>query len=310
MALLTARTLGGTWATVLLPLDERERIDWARLAAQLDVLLGAGVDGIYTNGTSGEFYNLSPAEFERLSELVAERCREAGMPFQLGAGDANPRVMLERVKRVAAMGPGAIQIILPDWFPLSDGELGPFLTGMVEAAAPVGLVLYNPPHAKRVLGAAEVGRLAASEPGLIGVKVGGGGARWFAELRRYAPELSVFVPGHELASQLRCGAQGSYSNVACLHPVAAARWHRQMHEAPEVALELEGRIQRFLHGHITPRLGQGGYSNQAADKLLAAIGGWAEVGTRLRWPYRGFDPSEADRLRPIAKRMLPEFFPP
>jgi 4-hydroxy-tetrahydrodipicolinate synthase len=49
---LPAAEIRGTWAPVLLPLDDRERIDLGALDAQLD----ADVDGIYTNGTSGEFY--------------------------------------------------------------------------------------------------------------------------------------------------------------------------------------------------------------------------------------------------------------
>jgi hypothetical protein len=30
--------------------------------------------------------------------------------------------------------------------------------------------------------------------------------------------------------------------------------------------------------------------------------------TRLRWPYRGVNESEAKRLQPIARRILPELF--
>ena len=51
-----------------------------------------------------------------------------------------------------------------------------------------------------------------------------------------------------------------------------------------------------------------GYSNAALDKLLAAIGGWGPVGTRLRRPYRWIDEAEAVRLRPMARSMMPELF--
>jgi hypothetical protein len=72
------------------------------------------------------------------------------------------------------------------------------------------------------------------------------------------------------------------------------------------ALELEGRIRRFMDAEIAPYIVRDGYANPALDKLLAAIGGWADVGTRLRWPYRWIEPGEADRLRPIAAALLPE----
>jgi hypothetical protein len=59
---------------------------------------------------------------------------------------------------------------------------------------------------------------------------------------------------------------------------------------------------------ILPFREQGGYSNTALDKLLAATGGWADVGTRLRWPYRSIDPAEAARLAPVARERIPELF--
>jgi hypothetical protein len=77
----------------------------------------------------------------------------------------------------------------------------------------------------------------------------------------------------------------------------------------EAALDLERRICRFMDEHVVPFRSQHGYSNAALDKLLAAIGGWGPVGTRLRRPYRWIDESEAARLRPVARSMMPELFP-
>jgi hypothetical protein len=110
-----------------------------------------------------------------------------------------------------------------------------------------------------------------------------------------------------MASGIRQGAHGSYSNVACLSPAAGARWYEQIKRKMECGLELERRIQTFMDVHIAPLANCRRYSNQALDKLLAAIGNWADIGTRLRWPYRGVTPAEADRLRPIARQLLPEF---
>ncbi len=71
---------------------------------------------------------------------------------------------------------------------------------MAEAAQRVGLVLYNPPHAKRVLAPAEIGRLAQQVPALVGVKVADGDEAWYAAMKRHAGRLSIFVPGHHLAT--------------------------------------------------------------------------------------------------------------
>ena len=65
-------------------------------------------------------------------------------------------------------------------------------------------------------------------PSLIGVKTAGGDDAWYASMRHHLSPLSVFVPGHLLASGIPRGAHGSYSNVACLNPAAAQRWTDQI----------------------------------------------------------------------------------
>lgn len=305
---LRAEQLRGNWATLMLPIAADDSIDYGRLAGELDALVAAGVDGLYTNGTAGEFHTQSEAEFDAIHALVAERCHRAGMPFQIGASHMSAQLSLDRIRRAKALQPAAFQVILADWFPLKEAERVACLERMAAAAEPVGLVLYNPPHAKVVLTPAQIGRLHAAVPALIGVKVADGDAGWYAEIRAHCQGLAVFVPGHHLATGIANGAAGSYSNVACLSPGGAQRWYEQMLTDLPAALELEQRIRRFMDAEIVPFIVRDGYANPALDKLLAAIGGWAEVGTRLRWPYRWIDPAEAVRLRPIAQALLPELF--
>jgi len=306
---LTSQEITGTWATLLLPINADESIDFARLGQDLDYLLTTGVDGLYAHGTAGEFYALSEVEFDRINALMAEKCERAGRPFQIGAGHMSAQIALERVRRAAQLKPGAIQIILPDWFPVSMAEAKAFLERVAEAAHPIGIVLYNPPHAKRYLQPEDYEQIAAAIPALVGVKVANEPA-WYAELRRRAPRLSIFVTGHHLASGIRAGGSGAYSNVACLHPVAAKRWNQIMHTDFDAALVFERKICGFIEQHILPWRSQGGFSNQALDKLLAAIGGWSAAGLRLRWPYRSVDEAEVPRLRAIVKSELPDFAAP
>lgn len=303
---LTASKIVGNWATVLLPINADDSIDWGRLETQIDALIEAGVDGIYTNGTTGEFWSQSEAEFYRLSGLVAERCERAGMPFQLGACHVSPQLTLERVRRAREFSPGAIQVTLPDWWKPNDDEIIAALQRFDDAAAPIGLVLYNPPHAKRELSPKNFGRIKKLIPEIVGVKVAGGDENWYQSMRNEMSGLSVFVPGHHLATGLKLGAHGSYSNVACLHPRGAQAWFERMRSAPDEALDLERRIQDFMTRHIVPFRDVQGFSNFALDKLLAEIGDWCDAGTRVRWPYRSIPQAEADRLRPIALEMLPE----
>jgi dihydrodipicolinate synthase/N-acetylneuraminate lyase len=306
---LRSAEIRGTWAPVLLPFDGRERIDFGALAAQLDALVDADVDGVYTNGTAGEFYAQTEDEFDRVTELVAERCEAARLPFQIGVSHSSPQLSLARLRRAAAVAPAAFQAILPDWVAPTLAEATEFLSRLAEAADPVGLVLYNPPHAKRVLEPAEIGSLARAVPAVVGVKVVDRGPQWYAAMREAAGGLSIFVPGHHLATGLAEGASGAYSNVACLQPAGAARWGRLAAAGSAAAPALEHRIRAFFAEHVETLRGRG-VSDAALDKLLAAIGGWAPIGTRLRWPYASLSAADADRLRPIAQSRLQELFAP
>ena len=113
---LTRQTLRGTWATVLLPLAGDDSIDFGRLADELSVLLGAGLDGIYTNGTAGEFHALEEEEYDRVTRVVATACAAAGQAFQLGAGHMSGQTSLRRIRtnstsRVNAASSGPRSVI-------------------------------------------------------------------------------------------------------------------------------------------------------------------------------------------------------
>lgn len=305
--ILTRKTLCGTWGTLLLPLRSDEGIDFDALAVEIDALIAARVAGIYSNGSAGEFYAQSHEEFLRVNTLLAAKCQAAGIPFQIGACHPCPQETLHRIRAVKHLEPGAFQVILPDWFIVRGEEVFAFLDRVIREAAPSGVVLYNPPHAKRQLPPEEFGALASRFPELLGIKVAGGDEEWYAAMREHCDDLSIFIPGHFLVTGLQNGAHGSYSNVACLEPACAVAWNELAVTRPDEALGIQQEIRVFLERRIRPYV-QAGYVNAAADKLLAAIGNWAPVGTRLRWPYRWMAEDEADKLREIAKEELRHFF--
>ncbi|MFJ6569557.1 dihydrodipicolinate synthase family protein [Streptomyces sp. NPDC091292] len=305
---LAADEITGVWGTLLLPVEGRGDISWDRLADQLDVLLVSGVDGIYAHGTAGEFHTLDEAEFDRVNAMLAGRCEAAGLPYQIGASYPAAPVMLDRVRRAAALRPGALQVILPDWVPLNGDEVVRFLAGASETAGGVSLVLYNPPHAKTQVPPTLLARVAAEVPQLVGVKMAGGDDAWYAAMADAVPHLSVFVPGHLLASGLARGAHGSYSNIAALSPRGAAAWYRLMTTDPAAARDVERRIGEFFARHIAP-LQSLGLSNPALDKFLATVGGWADIGVTLRWPASSAPAEALAPARADAHRLLPELFP-
>ncbi|MEO5998319.1 MAG: dihydrodipicolinate synthase family protein [Chitinophagaceae bacterium] len=305
-AKLTAQNLKGMWGTLLLPINNDDSINYQLLNDEIDYLVSAKMDGIYSNGTAGEFHNQAEHEFDKVQEMLSRKCLAGDVRFQVGVSHPSPIISLERLKRSIHLMPDAFQVILPDWVITTNEEQVIFLQRMAEAASGIPIVLYNPPHAKLVLKPEDYFKFKTAVPNLIGIKVAGGNEQWFDEMRNYATHLSVFVPGHLLASgvQQKVGA-GAYSNVACISPKGAQWWWDLMQTDMNKALSIQEQILQFFDECIIPYIKEG-FSNPALDKFLAAIGGWCPIGTRLRWPYKWIPVEDVKPAREIAKKYIAE----
>ncbi len=306
---MRAEEIRGNWATLLLPIQAGDAIDYALLAEELEHFVAVKVSGVYSNGSAGEFYTQTEEEFDRVSALLAERCGRAGVPFQIGLSHSSAQIARERLRRAKTLAPAAFQVTLPDWFPPSLPEVIAFLEVMAAEAAPIPLIVYNPPHAKRKLGPEEWREIVARVPGVAGMKVAGGDDAWYAAMREVMANVSVFIPGHLLAEGMARGGRGAYSNVACLSPAGAQRWYELCGRDPAAGRALGGRIGAWWKENIAPLITRDGLANFAADKASAVAGGWLPgFTTRMRWPYRAADPAVARAIGESARRELPELW--
>ncbi len=310
MNALKEHEIFGNWATLLLTTDSAGNLDYSKLADEIDVLIAAGSNGIYSNGTAGEFYSQTEDEFDRISLILAEKCEKASMPYQIGVSHMSPQISLERLKRIRHLKPGAVQLILPDWFPVTLDESINFLQRMAEEAHGISLILYNPPHAKKQLQPEDWAVLKKQVPTLAGLKVFDQNADlgWYCRVNTCKEGLSIFIPGHRLATGIKMGAHGAYSNMACLNPFAAQKWFEMIQTDLSAALELEVRINRFMSEHIAPFITAQHFPNHACDRFMALLGGWADVGSKLRWPYRSIPESYLESIREKSIQIIPEFF--
>src|SRR3546814_4740050 len=105
------------------------------------------------------------------------------MLFQIGASHPVPMVMVERIRRAKCLRPAAFQVILPDWVRVTQTEAIDFLTRIAAEAAPIPIVLYNPPHAKRVFQPEEYLALIDTIPSLISIKLLDGDDSWYNRMQ-------------------------------------------------------------------------------------------------------------------------------
>lgn len=307
---LTHNTLLGSWATLLLTTTNSGQIDFHLLEEEIDILISSSPEGIYSNGTAGEFYAQTENEFLQISECLAAKCENAGIPFQIGVSHMSAQISLDRLLRIKHLRPGAVQVILPDWFPVSIEEAILFMKRMEEVADGIPLVLYNPPHAKRILSPCQWMEIKRNVPSLIGVKVSDQlrNFDWYKEVKEYVEGISVFIPGHRLATGLSHGAHGTYSNMACLNPFAAHKWYQLIRSNPAEGLAFEQRILTFMETWINPFIADLNYPNHACDRFMALVGGWADIGNGyLRWPYRSIPETYIKEVRVEGKKLIPEF---
>lgn len=306
---LSGPEIRGNWATLILPVLPDQSIDYRLLEAEVECFGKAGVNGVYSNGTAGEFYSQTEEEFDKVNRVMAVNCERLQIPFQIGVSHMSPQISLNRLRRARSLKPSGFQVILPDWFPPKIDDIHRFLDIMEEEARPIPLILYNPPHAKRRLVPEEWEEVVTRHPGIAGIKVAGGDAEWYRLMGRVFDKVSVFIPGHNLATGLGRGARGAYSNVACLSPRGAQRWYDLCIRSPDEGMRLERRINRFFSENVMPLIGVRGLSNMAADKAMAVAGGWLPgLSTRLRWPYVGAEEAEAASIGKAARAALPELF--
>lgn len=308
MRILKAKDIRGIWTTLLLSFNPDDSINYKRLSEQIDYYIKIRVDGIYSNGTATEFYNQTEAEYQKISSLLAEKCNATNTPFQIGCSHMSPIVSMERVKFAKQLNPSAIQVILPDWFPPNKQTQISFLKKIAEIADDIGLILYNPPHAKVLLQPEEFEYIIDEVPQVIGIKTAGGDDIWYQKMQSLFSKISVFIPGHFLASGIQKGAHGSYSNIATINPLATKKWYELCLSNMNQALELEQRVLLFLNKYITPYITEKNYPNHACDKFMASIGNWGGEINDLRWPYIGIPKEDIEFVRKEAQQIIPEFF--
>jgi 4-hydroxy-tetrahydrodipicolinate synthase len=203
--------LEGIFTPLLVPLDDRDRINEQELRRFVSWLIERGVHGLYPNGSTGEFTRFTPEERRRIVEVVADEAR-GRVPILAGAAEANVKETLAACEVYAALGARAVAIVAPFYYKLTPESVYAYFAEIARHS-PLDLTLYNIPMFASPIDVPTIRRLAEEFPRVIGIKDSSGDLafmmRMIAAVRPQRPDFT-FLTGWEavLVPMLAIGCDG------------------------------------------------------------------------------------------------------
>jgi 2-keto-3-deoxy-L-arabinonate dehydratase len=194
------------------PFDADDAIDAASLRAQIDWVLAEGATGVATLALASEGYKLTERERDEVAAIVVEHVAGRA-PVVVSADGAGTAVAVDRAKRAAALGAGALMVLPPYLVkPGAAALLDYYLP--IAAAVEIPIMIQDAPQLTGVAMSpalwSEIGRRA---PNVTYVKAEGTpqGETISATLERTDGRMQVFCGwgGLGIIDALERGATGS-----------------------------------------------------------------------------------------------------
>lgn len=243
----------------------------------VDFVLDRGLKGLCLSGATGEFAACSVEHrveiFARVARRISGRAR---LICAIGSEHAGKVRQLAR----AAADCGAIALLFPPpgFWPYAQEDLVDFMA-QVSADLPLPVLLYYIPQCTRDLGMANVLRLVATVPNIIGCKDSSGHKENLAMIGQAQAQTPLaFLIGSDdlLLEAFQRGAVGSISGIASACPELIVSLYQACHAGEMApARTLQARLDEFIF-HIRE------LPSPWAIKLALQVRG-REVGS-LAWP--------------------------
>jgi 4-hydroxy-tetrahydrodipicolinate synthase len=198
---------GGTHVLLVTPFLPNFDRDTESLAALVDHVIDAGVDGVIALGTTGEFFTMTAAERTlAIHDVVAAVRGRVAVTVGVGSDSTAEAVALARHAQSA--GADCVMVLPPFYFAKSAAaQVAHF--GAVAAAVDIAVMVYDGADGIGV-DASTIAELAAVHGNIRYVKMAHAAPRRITQLRRLVPEVTVFAGDDAtLVSALRLGATGS-----------------------------------------------------------------------------------------------------
>ena len=285
----------GVIVPIITPIDAEERIDEARLRAQVDYVIEGGVLGILAFGSNGEFYVVEEEEMERGLKIMVDQA--AGrVPVYFGIGAISTKKCVRLAKMAVRNGAAGISVLQPMFLKPTETELYQHFKTIAEAIPDTPMLLYNNPgRVGYTMSAALVERLAHEVPNIVGMKDTSGDITQTAEFIRRTRDVGFKVFGGKdtlLYASLCHGAVGGVCTAANFMPELITDVYNK-YVAGDISGSLEAQFK------LNPvRLSMDAASFPVAAKDMANLRG-LDVGL----PYTPNLPSSGPVLEKIREEM-------
>lgn len=302
MSAATAATNGhrpptGAQVLLLTPFTDDGELDERSLAALVEYVLAAGVDGIVGLGTTGEFFTLSLEEQARLMTVLADQVR-GRVPLTFGIGSTATSVSIELARHAQELGAECVMLQPPYYFAhASDAIDAHFLA--VANAVDVPVMLYDGGGGIE-LSVERIDRLSRQAETIRYVKMSIPDPAKVAAMRAGAPGVEPLCGDENmLLMGLRHGAIGSTVGWGNVAPEAIAGIHRHYeHGDLDAARALQ--LRSVVPAVAVCITAKNAYI-RCYKEILAAKGVIASPATRL--PLTPLDPIRKDELLAVMREL-------
>src|SRR5687768_11729132 len=124
----------GIFSAQWIPTDGSGRVDRASLKSHFEFEKRAGINGVLALGSTGEFPHFTIEERKQILATVAELA--APLTIFANISDIRPRAAIELGRCARSLGMGAVALMPPVFFPVSQADM---LAYFLHVADAVGL---------------------------------------------------------------------------------------------------------------------------------------------------------------------------
>lgn len=291
MNVATSDTPSAILATAVVPWTERYEFDEERFSRQVETIARELTRHIYVFGTAGEGYAVTETQFDRIAAAFWRTARRCDVAPMLGLISLSLPTIVERIGRGHALGFRRFQLSLPSWGPLNDRELDVFFAETCGRFPDCEFHHYNLLRTKRLLAAADYGRLAAAHPNLVAVKSSTDDPEKIADLLTLSPRLRFYFTEFGYTIARRTHDVGLLISLASINPQRAKAFVAG-DDAHRVATGTELRQIRATLGELAANRF---HIDGAYDKLLFRVTD-RMFPLRLLPPYASATEADFDRF--------------